>query len=270
MEPRLTIGDFSRATHLSVKALRHYHDVGVLSPIAVDQQTGYRFYGTNQIEVAQVVRHLRKLEMPVEEVKAVLRAANDDERNQILVAHLQRMELQLEETRKTVALLRAMLEPAALDIPVEHRSLPTILAAAITETVQLRAMSAWWLEAFTEIYAALRGQGQDPSGPGGGLYSTEVFTDEIGESVVFVPISKSIGRSGRVRTIEIPAADVAIVAHHGALSGAGPAYAALGKYVAEHALGASGPIRERYVETRGNSNDDTVLTEICWPILTLP
>jgi DNA-binding transcriptional MerR regulator len=28
--PMLTIGEFSRMTHLSVKALHHYHDVGVL------------------------------------------------------------------------------------------------------------------------------------------------------------------------------------------------------------------------------------------------
>ena len=32
----LSIGDFSRVTHLSVKALRHYHAIGLLPPAEVD------------------------------------------------------------------------------------------------------------------------------------------------------------------------------------------------------------------------------------------
>jgi DNA-binding transcriptional MerR regulator len=42
MPVKLSIGDFSRMTHLSVKALRHYHDLGLLEPADVNAQTGYR------------------------------------------------------------------------------------------------------------------------------------------------------------------------------------------------------------------------------------
>lgn len=265
MEFRMAIGDFSRATHLSVKALRHYHDVDLLSPLEVNRRTGYRFYGVNQIEDAQIIRHLRELEMPVEQVKAVLRAADRDERNEIIVAHLKRMEAQLESTRRTVSLLRAMLDPPA-PLKVEHRFAPVILAAAITEIVQLAQVNAWWFEAFEEIYNVLRTARQEPARPGGGLYATELFTDEIGQSVIYVPISKCVEQSGRVRVIEIPASKLAVTVHRGPLADAGPSYAALGKYVAENALGADGSIRERYVEVLGTSTNDTVTTEICWPI----
>ena len=37
MDVLLTIGEFSKMTYLSVKALRHYHDVGLLEPAAVEQ-----------------------------------------------------------------------------------------------------------------------------------------------------------------------------------------------------------------------------------------
>jgi len=40
MRTSLTIGDFSRMTVLSVKALRHYHEIGLLRPADVDPQTG--------------------------------------------------------------------------------------------------------------------------------------------------------------------------------------------------------------------------------------
>jgi hypothetical protein len=39
----LTVGDFSRITHLSVKTLRHYHQVGLLEPVAVNPDTGSRY-----------------------------------------------------------------------------------------------------------------------------------------------------------------------------------------------------------------------------------
>lgn len=74
MGTRLTIGDFSRATHLSVKTLRHYHQVGLLEPSSVDPHTGYRYYEGEQIPLAQVIRRLRDLEMPIPDVKAVLAA----------------------------------------------------------------------------------------------------------------------------------------------------------------------------------------------------
>src|SRR6201987_149043 len=99
MSVLITIGDFSRMTHLSVKALRHYHDVGLLEPAKVDRSSGYRFYEADQVPIAQVIRPFRDLGMPVDEVKEVLTAPEVTTRNQVIVAHLERMEEQLAETQ---------------------------------------------------------------------------------------------------------------------------------------------------------------------------
>jgi DNA-binding transcriptional MerR regulator len=72
MRASLPIGDFSRATHLSVKTLRHYHRVGLLEPADVDPDTGHRRYTTDQIPVAQVIRRFRALEMPLDDIRAVI------------------------------------------------------------------------------------------------------------------------------------------------------------------------------------------------------
>src|SRR5262249_25494316 len=63
MRGRLAIGDFSRMTHLSVKALRHYHELGLLEPDEIDPASGYRFYRPGQVQTAQVIRRLRDLGM---------------------------------------------------------------------------------------------------------------------------------------------------------------------------------------------------------------
>ena len=72
MTSTLTIGDFSKATHLSVKMLRHYHEVGLLEPVEVDVGSGYRRYSAEQIVRAQVIRRFRDLEMPLEDIHVVL------------------------------------------------------------------------------------------------------------------------------------------------------------------------------------------------------
>ena len=75
MSTSFSIGDFSRATHLTVKTLRHYHEAGLLVPSSVDPHTGYRRYTAEQISLAQLIRRFRSLNMPVEDVKAAKLAA---------------------------------------------------------------------------------------------------------------------------------------------------------------------------------------------------
>ena len=52
MENLLTIGEFAEATRLSPKALRLYAEHGLLSPTRVDNDSGYRYYRTEQLHAA--------------------------------------------------------------------------------------------------------------------------------------------------------------------------------------------------------------------------
>src|ERR1700728_3152774 len=110
MSSSLAIGDFSRATHLTVKTLRHYHETGLLEPAQVDPQTGYRRYTTEQIQTAQIIRRFRDLDMPLNEIRAVLSAPDVQSCNEFIAAHLQRMGGDLARAQTAVASLRDLLE----------------------------------------------------------------------------------------------------------------------------------------------------------------
>ena len=103
------IGDFSKMTYLSVKALRHYHDVGLLEPADIDATTGYRRYSLAQVPVAHAIRRFRDLDMPLEEIRLVLKAPDAASGNQVILGHLERMQRQLEQTQRTVASLQDIL-----------------------------------------------------------------------------------------------------------------------------------------------------------------
>src|SRR5437763_13812388 len=164
MRTLLPIGDFSRMTLLSVKALRHYHDLGLLEPAHVDPATGYRFYGPGQVTTAQVIRRFRDLGMPLEGVKAVLEAPDVTSRNEVIVEHLVQMESQLAETQATVASLRALLERPEAPISVGFRSVPRTSTLAIGEIVSVADLESWGAKAFEELAAALRSTGRSRPG----------------------------------------------------------------------------------------------------------
>jgi effector-binding domain-containing protein len=105
------------------------------------------------------------------------------------------------------------------------------------------------------------------SGPAGGIFAGELFTDERGEATVFVPTATEVPRLGRVEPVVVPAAELAVTVHPGSLADVDRAYGALAAYVASHALRVDGPIREYYLVGRQDTADENAWrTEVCWPI----
>ena len=67
----LTIGSFAEAANLTPKALRLYDRLGLLPPAAVDPESGYRFYEPDQLEQARLIARLRRIGMPLAEIRQV-------------------------------------------------------------------------------------------------------------------------------------------------------------------------------------------------------
>jgi len=271
MTTKLSIGDFSRMTYLSVKALRHYHDIGVLEPAEIDPASGYRFYLPSQVGLAQMIRRLRDLGMPLEEVRTILQAPDPDTRDKTLVAHLQRMEEQLAQTQQTVASLRTLLQQQPETLAVERKIIPATPALAIIERVTGADAVAWWMESFTLLHKTVRSYGAPRTGPDGALFPAEFFEDEEGEVTAFVPIAEPApDTSGtlppRVQRLVVPEISAAVTVHDGPFSDLDRTYGALGTWVLERAAGADGPIREYYLPTGDPDDLLAHTTEVCWPV----
>jgi PPM family protein phosphatase len=100
----LTIGEFARASRLSPKALRLYDELGLLRPAVVDPFNGYRRYSPDQLETARVVAWLRRIGMPLAEIRAVVgmpgaRAA------EAVAGYWQQVEADTDDKRQLAAVL---------------------------------------------------------------------------------------------------------------------------------------------------------------------
>jgi DNA-binding transcriptional MerR regulator len=86
----MTIGRFARITGLTVKALRHYDEVGLLRPAAVDPETGYRSYSSSQVRSAERIRMLRRLELPLDDIATLVETEDPALIHRVLVDHQRR------------------------------------------------------------------------------------------------------------------------------------------------------------------------------------
>jgi len=205
--------------------------------------------------------------MPLEEISAVVSEPDLQTRNHLIAAHLGRLEASLARTQRAVASLRDLLEQPAATASIEHRRVPATHAAAIAETIDLPDALPWFRGALGELNATLAAQHLAGTAPPGGIFDTDLFANERGEATIFVPCASGLRPLGRVKPFEAPAAELAVTLHSGAYADLDRAYGALATYVAQHALGVDGPVREYYIVSPLDSADEsTWRTEVGWPI----
>jgi DNA-binding transcriptional MerR regulator len=90
----MTIGRFARLTGLSIGTLRHYDEVGLLTPASVDHASGYRRYRRRQSARARQIAMLRWDGLPIEEIRRIIDDQTGTVAHDVLTRHRRRLERQ--------------------------------------------------------------------------------------------------------------------------------------------------------------------------------
>ena len=105
----LSIGRFGRLCGLTVEALRHYDELGILRPASVDTETGYRRYTLDQLADARAVARLRAFDVPLGKVAAYLAAETPEGARRILARHLADVEARTARLQRAAHGLRLII-----------------------------------------------------------------------------------------------------------------------------------------------------------------
>ncbi|MEU2598290.1 MerR family transcriptional regulator [Streptomyces hirsutus] len=193
-----SIGGMARDSGLSVSALRFYDRAGVLVPAWVDPVSGYRWYAPGQLDEARLLARLRRAGMPLADIRLVLAGwtgADTDLVQQLLEAHLRRLERGLSDARGEFSMLRALLD----DREKSMTPLRTATARPALASPELAAA----------LDAVRFAAGTDPELPmlGGVLFDIEgdslrlVATDRYRLAVARVPVT---GHGGSRVQVVVP------------------------------------------------------------------
>lgn len=271
----LRIGPFSRASFLSIKALRAYHEAGLLVPAVVDPKTGYCSYSIAQLTDAAVIRRLRQLDVPLDAIREVLDARHPEVTHKILAEHRADLERRLAAMQQTVDELYAALEAPAVHTPVHRRREPARIVLTLEGTVSEANWVSFLQKARALLGDAVAASGTIVTGPFGGCYPP-LADDDAQEVVAFLPVEglpllPDTVRSAGVRGGDLPACEVAVLTHQGSYDSLEDSYRRLGAWVGANAEASELPARELYLVGPGETDDpDALRTEICWPIETSP
>jgi DNA-binding transcriptional MerR regulator len=105
----LSIGEFSRASGLTAKALRLYDELELLTPAEVDRSNGYRYYAPEQVEQARLVARLRSAGVPLARIAAITAASTPEAAADEVLSYWRHVEAHTASSREVITSLVALL-----------------------------------------------------------------------------------------------------------------------------------------------------------------
>lgn len=181
----ITVGRLARRVGLTAKALRHYDRIGLLVPALVEPGSGYRYYGPQQVAHARLIRLLRSVDVPLEQVGACL-AAPDDEAaiRRVLAQHRRRLQARLDRTRGDLHRIDHLLEDGVMTLMADHKN-SHVFADAAGDQRQLA------IDLFNGVWRLLEKEGRTADDDDQMLHMAHASRYHWGE--VGAPVNRSRG-----------------------------------------------------------------------------
>ena len=264
----LKIGEFSALARISIRTLRHYDEVGLLSPAHIDSDSGYRYYSVSQLPRLHRILVLRDLGFPLDHIAETLdEGVTADGLRGMLQLRRVEQEKQIQEETGRLCRLNALLSL----IEQEGR---------MTTDVILKDVERQWIISLREKIPAFRSIGilfgklhglLGPLGCAGRgialLHDTEFIEQEI-DAEAGICLVHSAQVVLPLQCYELPAASVASVVHHGAFNRIVFAYDALLRWIEANGYHPCGPTRELFLHLSApaSRDDESNVTEIQVPV----
>ncbi|MGC6768839.1 MerR family transcriptional regulator [Enterococcus sp. LJL51] len=260
------IGIFSKMNHVTIKALRHYDDVGLLKPQYIDPENGYRYYSSSQLPTLHQLLALRKIGYTLEEIKQV---QNGVDEATLLQRKKQQIMKEIAERTTMLAQLEGYLlsKDAVQHYHVVIKSLPKVIVASMRTILPTYNAVFSYVPAMGAEMERLNCECAEPE------YCFNVYHDhEYREENIDVEICQSVTEMGTDSELitfkELPEVETAVcVLHKGSYAGLPQAYAALVHFIEVNNYQLMESPRENYIDGIWNKDsEEDWLTEIQFPV----
>jgi DNA-binding transcriptional MerR regulator len=277
----IRIGDFSKLSRVSVKALRYYDEMGLLKPVDVDRFTGYRYYDFEQLPRINRILALKELGFSLEQIAQLLAGdLTPDQMRGMLKLRQVEIQQKVQEEHERLDRIEARLrqieqENAMSKYDVLIKKVEPIRVAAIRDIVPTPPeQGRLWGE--LEQYLASQ-HTRLIDAPCLTLYYDDEYKEVDWDLEVCEPVAPGLPESERVKVYTLPAVEsMACTIHHGAFTSINDAYQAAIKWIDLNGYRICGPTREVYLRTAdqdsegASQTDPNTVTEIQFPVEKVP
>jgi len=265
------IGDFSRLSRISVKALRYYDEIGLLKPVQVDQFTSYRYYSADQLPRLNYIVALKDTGLSLEEIATLINnSLNPTQMRDIFILKQAELRQRLSEEQKRLEQVENLLRQIE-----KEGKMPDYKVVVKKIEPQLVASMRGILPAYGEVgqfygeifkHLAKRMIFKPAAATMLICYDGEYKERDV-DVELCVPIRKPIPGSDKVKVNELPEIEAACIIHKGPYEGISEAYGALMAWVEKNGFQFAGPSREIYITSPYDTEDTAkYVTEIQFPV----
>jgi DNA-binding transcriptional MerR regulator len=264
----MPIGEFSKRSRLSYKALRLYDAMGLLTPAYVDEQSSYRYYSEGQVEKAKLIALLRQLEMPLNHIAEVLSLQGAEASRQIAL-YWQGVEADVKVKRKLVHYLENYLGGKGETMfEIQTRHVPEQKVLSLQRNVYVKDLSAFIGEAGSTLFSYLGKMGLPSTEASFIVYHGKVDEDSDGPVEVCVPFAGSLEPEGQIRIRLEPAHEEAyttLTKAQTAFPGILEAYDAVAKHLEKQGKTSSDAPREVCFAEWHKIKDNDPMCDVAFP-----
>jgi DNA-binding transcriptional MerR regulator/effector-binding domain-containing protein len=261
-----SIGEFSKITGLSIKALRLYHERELLVPSVVDPSSGYRSYDFNNLERAQAVVILRQMMFGLDDIGQILaNDADDGDVVSLLESHRSQIEGRIRGmkhvSRSLTKIIDAEKEARRLWQSTADEIEEKPLAAVLIAGIRIKGKYAECGPAFGKIG---RSMGRFICGKPMNLFYDTDYKEEDADFESCFPVRASKAVPGIV-VRELAGGKAVTLVHRGPYGRMGRSYARLLSRIHEKGYAVISPSREAYFKGPGlifKGNPNRYVTEI--------
>lgn len=264
----IPIGQFSKMTRLSAKALRIYADAGLLEPALVDASSGYRYYELGQANRAEAIRVLRSLDLPVSEIGRMLDSNDAEAVQNMLGSHRERLTQQIATQERMLSYLESLINRNEGIMPYEvvRKETESQLVAATRFHTSMSKVASDIGQGFGVLMLGLSAVERAPTGMPLLVFHDIIDEGNDGEIEICVPVSTEFARTGEVYCRELEGGSMVSTTHHGPYEQIAPAYHTIMAWLAEHELEPVGPPRETYLNDPQTTKPEDLQTLLEFPI----
>ena len=267
----LKIGEFSKLSHVSVRMLRHYDEIGLLHPQRVDPITGYRLYGEEQLFTAGKINVYRGMGFGLTAIAGLLHEADPQKLRAMLERQQESLREQSEEMsqmlhRIKLAIAQLGEESTMANYDVTIKEIVPRYVASVRDILEsYNYEGRLWHYMMKET----ADQNLTPANP---CLAFGIFHDaEYKERDVDVEIQMTVERNyhdtEHVRFKTEPAVCVASAIHYGSYETISDASAAVAAWVEKNGYQMCGVMFNVYhVSPHETQNPDELVTEVCIPV----
>ncbi|MCP2340322.1 MerR family transcriptional regulator [Actinomadura rupiterrae] len=250
-EDLLPIGRFARLCRLSVKRLRHYDELGLLTPAHVDPESGYRYYRPGQARDALAIGLLRSLDVPL---PMIARTLAEDDPAAPLAQVRDRQAAELARRRRALDVLERLLVEGLPAPPVTVVDEPARTVAVARDTAPFEDIGP----AIGRCAARL--SGVVPAEPAIGLFPLDP-AEEIPVALAFVLPDGADAPAGTRREV-LGGGAFATAVHVGPFDQVGLVVHGLLAWCADHGHTPGGTTRETYLADPNHTPPEALVTRV--------